>query len=338
MEFREIATGRVGGIKAHGISKMGHQVTGTVKFGVRIHQSGYSYESLKQVWTQADRLGYYSATLYDLLNVPTLECWTALSALAAETERIRLTPLVLANPYRPPALLAKMAATLDVISRGRLELGIGAGGGEADHLASGFPFPSTAERVEMLEEAAQVIKALWTEAEANFQGRHYTLTKAVSQPMPVQSPHPPILIGGHGETHLFRAIARFADICNIGFEMSLEEHQAKLDVLAEHCRRWGRDPSEIQVTHNTRVLVAESNSQFDRLAASGAARSNLGLAEYKASLRQAIAGTPEQCAEQVQKFVDSGISYFFLLFPDPISTDSLEFFAKKVMPVVNGGR
>ena len=112
-----------------------------VKFGVRIHQSGYTYESLRRIWTEADKLGYHSATLYDLLNVPALECWTTLSALAADTERIRLTPLVLANPYRPPALLAKMASTLDVISGGRLELGIGAGGGEADHIASGLPFP-----------------------------------------------------------------------------------------------------------------------------------------------------------------------------------------------------
>ena len=125
---------------------------GGVKFAVRIHQRDYSFDELKRVWTTADRLGYHSATLYDLMNAPALECWTALSALAAATERIRLTPLVLANPYRPLALLAKMAATLDVISGGRLELGIGAGGGRGDHLASGYPFPSTRERVDMLEE------------------------------------------------------------------------------------------------------------------------------------------------------------------------------------------
>ena len=123
-----------------------------VKFGVRVHQSGYSFEDLKAIFTQADRLGYYSATLYDLLNIPTLECWTTLSALAAVTERIRLTPMVLANLYRPPALLAKMSATLDVISGGRLELGIGAGGGRnpreagryrhSDHNRRGHRTPS----------------------------------------------------------------------------------------------------------------------------------------------------------------------------------------------------
>ena len=312
-------------------------MTGRVKFGVRIHQSGYSYEALRRVWTQADRLGYYSATLYDLLNVPTLECWTTLSALAAETRQIRLTPLVLANPYRHPALLAKMASTLDVISGGRLELGIGAGGGRDDHLASGFPYPSTAVRVEMLEEAVQVIKALWTEGEARFQGSYYRLEGAVNEPKPLQKPRPPILIGGSGETYLFRAVARFADICNVGFEMSLEEHDSKLGALAQHCTRYGRDPSEIQVTHNTRVVIAENSAQFERMAAAGAADSNMSVANYKASLKRAIAGTPEACVEQIQAYVDNGIRYFFLLFPDPISAESLELFATKVMPHFNGG-
>ena len=312
-------------------------MTSRVKFGVRIHQGGYSYEELRRVWTQADRLGYYSATLYDLLNVPTLECWTALSALAAETRQIRLTPLVLANPYRHPALLAKMASTLDVISGGRLELGIGAGGGGADHLASGFPFPSTSARVEMLEEAVQVIKALWTESKASFQGSYYSLDGAVNEPKPLQKPHPPILIGGHGESYLFRAVARFADICNVGFEMSLDEHKSKLNTLARHCRRYGRDPSEIQVTHNTRVVIAENSAQFDRLAAAGALDSNMSVEDYKESLKRAFAGTPEACAEQIQAYVDNGICYFFLLFPDPISSESLELFATEVMPHFDGG-
>lgn len=306
-----------------------------VKFSVRIHQSGYSYESLQRIWTHADRLGYYSATLYDLLNVPTLECWTTLSALAAETERIRLTPLVLANLYRPPALLAKMSSTLDVISRGRFELGIGAGGDKADHLASGYSFPSTPVRVEMLEEAVGLIKKLWTEAEVNSQGRYYTLQEAANTPKSVQAPHPPVLIGGHGEAYLLKAVARHADICNIGFELSLDEHRAKLRVLEAHCQDAGRDPSEIEVTHNTRVLIAENSSEFEKLAARQASSSNMSLESYRASLSRAIAGTPEQCAEQIRQYVDQGITYFFLLFPDPIQPESLELFAREVMPNFN---
>ena len=303
-----------------------------VRFGVRIHQGGYSYPELRRIWTEADRLGYYSATLYDLLNVPTLECWTTLSALAAETRSIRLTPLVLANPYRPPALLAKMASTLDVISGGRVELGIGAGGGGGDHLASGFPYPSTGARVRMLEEAVQVIKLLWTERETSFQGRYYTLDKAVNEPKPVQTPHPPILIGGRGETHLLRAVARHANICNWGFGMSVEEHRSRRRVLEEHCREAGRDPSEIEVTHNTRVVIAETAGEFDELVAREAAASNTSVEAYRRSMTGAVAGTPEQCAETLQRYVDSGISYFFLLFPDPIPSESLEVFARRVIP------
>ena len=303
-----------------------------VKFSVRIHQGGYDYETLRRIWKDADRLGYYSATLYDLLNVPTLECWTTLSALAAETSSIRLTPLVLANTYRHPAVFAKMASTLDVISNGRLEVGIGAGGGRADHAAVGLDFPSTSVRVRMLEESIEMMKRLWAEEEVTFQGSHYTLTKARNDPSPVQKPHPPFLIGGHGERRLFRAVARHADICNAGFEMSLDEHKASLDALGEHCRNVGRDVAEIEVSHNTRVVIAGTDAEFDRLVSEGAAAANMGEADYRASLSRAIAGTPEQCAERIQSYVDGGITYFFLLFPDPIATESMELFASGVMP------
>ena len=303
-----------------------------VKFSVRIHQGGYSYESLRRIWLDADRLGYYSATLYDLLNVPTLECWTTLSALAAETSRIRLTPLVLANTYRHPAVFAKMASTLDVISNGRVEIGIGAGGGRSDHRASGLDFPSTAVRVRMLEEGIELMKRLWTEEEVTFEGHYYTLNGAKNDPGPVQKPHPPFLVGGHGERHLFRAVARHADICNVGFEMDLAEHRASLDALGEHCRDVGRNLSKIEVSHNTRVVIAETEAEFERLVAQGAANASVSATDYRASLSRAIAGTPQQCVEQIQKYVDSGITYFFLLFPDPIPTENLELFAREVMP------
>ncbi|MCH7606756.1 MAG: LLM class flavin-dependent oxidoreductase, partial [Chloroflexi bacterium] len=300
--------------------------------GVRIHQRGYSYEALKEVWTEADRLGYYSGTLMDLLNSPVLECWTTLSALAAVTERIRLTPMVLANTYRPPALLAKMSSTLDVISGGRLELGIGAGGGRTDHVASGYTFPSTAVRVRMLEEGMEVIKKLWTGERVDHQGRFYQLEQAVNEPKPVQQPHPPVLIGGHGERHLLRAVAKHADICNIGSEMSLDEHRAKLGVLEEHCREIGRDPAEIEVTHNTRVVIAETRAEFDRTAARAAASADMTVDAYKQSLKGAVAGTPEECIEKLDSYVAAGIRYFFLIFPDPVSTESLRLFAERVMP------
>ena len=299
---------------------------------MRIHQGGYSYETLRRIWLDADRLGYYSATLYDLLNVPTLECWTTLTALAAQTSRVRLTPLVLANTYRHPAVFAKMASTLDVISNGRVEIGIGAGGGRGDHAASGLDFPATSVRVRMLEEAIEMMKRLWTEPEVSFNGRHYTLKRARNDPAPIQRPHPPFLIGGHGERHLFRAVARHADICNVGFEMDLDEHEASLNALGGHCHDVGRDISEIEVSHNTRVVIAANAAEFEQVVAREAANANTNVADYRASLSRAVAGTPEQCIEKIRSYVDYGITYFFLLFPDPIPTESLELFATEVMP------
>ena len=309
-----------------------------VKFCVRMHQHGYGFDNLKELWTEADRLGYHSASLYDLLNIPTLECWTTLSALAAVTAKLRLIPMVLANTYRPPALMAKMASTLDVISNGRLELGIGAGGGGADHRAAGYAFPSTAERVRMLEESMVVIKGLWSGELGSFQGRYYQLDNPHQEPRPVQQPHPPILIGGHGERRLLRAVAAHADICNIGSEMTLEEHRQKLSVLEAHCRDVGRDPTEIEVSHNALTLIAETQAEFDRIVARRASQSNVSNAAYRDSLAGAIAGTPDQCAGQIQTYVDAGITYFFLIFPDPVSVESIRLFAKEVMPRFAGAQ
>ncbi len=301
------------------------------KFCVRVHQSGYTYPELRRIWQTADGLGYHSASLYDLINIPTLECWTTLSALAAETRRLRVIPMVLANLYRPPALLANMAATLDVISGGRLELGIGAGGGRRDHLAAGLPFPSTAQRVEMLEESVEIIKRLWAERSVDFDGRHYSLRGASCDPKPVQQPHPPVLIGGHGERYLLRAAARHANICNIGSEMTLAEHRAKLDVLAQRCRDMGRDVDEIEVSHNTRVFIGEDEAELESLIGRAALESNVTAGEYRASLANAVVGTPDQCAERIQSYVGAGISYFFLIFPNPTPTRGLELFAREVM-------
>ena len=303
-----------------------------IKFAVRIHQGGYSYEALREIWKAADRLGYHSATLYDLLNAPALECWTTLSALATETERIRLTPLVLANLYRHPAALAKMASTLDVISGGRLELGIGAGGSGGDHRASGIPFPSTSVRVEMLEEAIEIVTRLWSLPNVSYRGRHYSLEGATNDPKPVQKPWPPILVGGHGERYLMRAAAKYSDICNIGFEMNLEEHRSKRAVLEQHCLQAERDIADIEITHNARVLVGSDRHEYERLVETEAAKRGVPVEEYRAGLGGAVAGTPDECLEQLSRYVAAGITYFFLLFPDPISVDSLELFAREVMP------
>lgn len=303
-----------------------------INFVVRLHQGGFDYPYLRDIFRAVDRLGYDGASLYDLLSIPTLECWTTLSALAAETERIRLIPMVLANLYRHPATLAKMAATLDVISGGRLALGIGAGGGEGDHKAYGLPYPSTSERVRMLGEAVQVIRLLWSGERVSFEGEYYRLENALCDPAPVQKPNPPILIGGHGERHLLRAAAEQADITNMRADMSIAEHAAKRRVLDAHCRAVEREPSGVALSHNAHVFIGKDEAAVERLLASHASRHGMSPERFSASLGNAIVGTPPQCVKQLRRYTDYGIAWFFLLFPEPVSVDALELFASEVMP------
>ena len=303
-----------------------------IKFGFRIHQSGYTFEELKRAVILADKLGYHSVTLYDLLGIPALECWTTLSALAGITKKIRLTPMVLANLYRPPLLMAKMGATLDVISNGRFELGIGAGGNRRDHESAGIEFPETTRRVKMLEESVSLIKQLWMQDTTTFTGSFYHTFQASINPKPVQIPHPPLIIGGHGERHLLRAVAKHADICNIGSELNIPEHSAKLGLLEQHCTDVDRNFSEIEVTHNTRIVIAETQSAFEQKVAVLAKASHMDIDSYKSEISKSIHGTPEQCIRQIKSYSDYGIRYFFLIFPDPIITDDLVLFAKQVIP------
>lgn len=307
-------------------------MTSSINFVVRLHQGGFDYGYLREIFRAADELGYDGASLYDLMSIPTLECWTTLSALAAETERIRLVPMVLANLYRHPAAVAKMAATLDVISGGRLALGIGAGGGEGDHKSYGLPYPSTPERVAMLGEAVRVIRLLWSGKRVSFEGEYYRLENALCDPMPVQKPSPPILIGGHGEHHLLRVAAEHADITNMRADMSIAEHAAKRRVLDAHCRAVGREPSEVALSHNAHVFVGKDEAAVEALLAEQAARHGMSPERFRASLGNAIVGTPPQCAEQLREYTDYGIGWFFLLFPEPVSVGDMELFASEVMP------
>ena len=307
-------------------------MTNAINFIVRLHQGGFDYPYLREVFRAADVLGYDGASLYDLLGIPTLECWTTLSALAAETERIRLIPMVLANLYRHPGTLAKMAATLDVISDGRLVLGIGAGGGEGDHKAYGLPYPSTRERMAMMGEAVEVIRLLWSGERVSFEGENYRLDNALCDPAPVQNPGPPILIGGSGERYLLRAAAQHADITNMRADMSVAEHEAKRQVLDAHCKAVGREQSEVALSHNANVFIGENEAAVERVLAEHAARHGVSADRFRASLGDAIVGTPEQCVNQLRQYTDYGIGWFFLLFPEPVSVADLELFAGEVMP------
>jgi len=223
----------------------------SVKFGIFIEaQLGFNYTSVEKITLDGERAGYDSIWSSDhfFLNdkaekLYCMEAWTLLAALAAKTKKIRLGTLVTCTSYRYPAVLAKIAATVDMISNGRVIFGLGAGWKESEYKAYGIPFPPLKERMDRLEEAIQIIKLLWTKPKASFEGKYYKIKNAISAPKPIQKPMPPIMIGGEGEKRTLRIVAKYADYCNLFFIPNLEH---KLEVLKNHCKDVGRDYEEVE--------------------------------------------------------------------------------------------
>src|SRR5437588_6256090 len=218
---------------------------------VGISDPAEAYETMTRVAQEADTLGYHSIWLYDHFHtvpVPTqevtFECWTSTAALARDTKRVRLGQMVTCNSYRNPALLAKMASTVDALSHGRLDFGIGAGWYAEEYVAYGYPFPSTHERLERLREAVEIILAMWTQEEANYEGTYYQVRGAINQPKGVQKPHIPLLIGGGGEKVTLRLVAQYANACNIGY-LEPEATARKFEIMRKHCEKVGRDYHDI---------------------------------------------------------------------------------------------
>jgi len=290
-----------------------------VTFGVKTSQSNVTYDQIRDVWLEAEQEPLFEhAWLWDHFiplrgpaNGAALEAWTLLAALAAQTKRLRLGVIVTSNRIRPPAVLAKMAATVDVISRGRLEFGIGAGGSEQtdpalsqivhrEYDAYGIDVVPTREAIGALAEALTIIKRMWAEDEPfDFEGRYYQLKGAICEPKPVQHPRPPIMIGAAGEKLSLRVVAEHADIWNCPTRGDVDEFRRKSAVLDEHCAAIGREPSEIR--RSVQVLVgagrqAQNLPRIVDLAATrdllvdfiGAGANHLVLAPIGVSLRQLV--------------------------------------------------
>ncbi len=225
-----------------------------------------AYETMTRVAQTAEECGYESVWLVDHFHtVPqpsqevTFECWTSTAALARDTKRVRIGQMVTCNGYRHPALLAKMASTLDVLSHGRLDFGIGAGWYEHEYRAYGYDYPDAPERLRYLREAVQVIRAMWTQEEAVFEGKYYQVRGALNQPKGVQQPHIPLLIGGSGEKVTLKLVAQYADACNVAGDPATVAH--KFALLKEHCETVGRDYERIRRTISTMVVIADTNEQ-----------------------------------------------------------------------------
>jgi F420-dependent oxidoreductase-like protein len=206
---------------------------------------------------------------------PMLEGYTSLGFLAGQTKRLKLGLLVTGVTYRYPGLLAKTIATLDVLSEGRAFLGIGAAWYEKEHLALGVPYPPIAQRFEMLEEAIQICEQMWSDDEGPYEGKHYQLAETICRPRPLQSPRPPILIGGGGEQKTLKLVAKYADACNL-FDVGLDELERKLAVLDAHCETFGRDPASIQ---RTAIAAGDALADVDGFLAKMERFASIGISQ-----------------------------------------------------------
>jgi F420-dependent oxidoreductase-like protein len=263
-----------------------------------------------------------------VIDEPMLEGWTTLSALTQVTSKIKLGTLVTGSVYRNPALLAKMAANVDLMSSGRLFFGIGAGWFEPEANAYNIPFYSVAERGKRLEESVQIIKGMWTKPKGfTFQGDYYRVNNALCLPEPIQKPHPPIMIGGGGEKQTLRTVAKYADACNLFG--GPKQIKVKLDVLKKHCSEVGRDYEEILKTALTTVVIAEDK---EALAGALAGVREPGVSD-EALDEMVLFGTPDELAAKIERRMQSGVQYLIVNFIGSSSEkDSLELFAEKVVP------
>lgn len=283
----------------------------------------------------AEQLGYDSVWVYDHFhNVPTpaheavFECWTVVAALAEATSTIRLGQMVSCTSYRPPALTAKITSSIDVISGGRLEWGVGAGWYNHEYDAYGYEFPSAKVRIGMLREAVEIVTAMWREADTTYEGEYYQVRGAQCDPKPVQQPRPPVWIGGGGEQLTLRVVARLADKANFGGKPHEWAH--KRDVLHAHCASVGRDPAEIELTWSPAMLVRETEAELRAVATQLEAAGWREL--YESWVAGNLVGTPEQVAEKITAYRDLGCTYFVPWCSDYPDDTTLRLFADQVMP------
>ena len=278
-----------------------------LRFGVLTYPEHVTYSEILQTWQEIDTLGFATAFVFDHFipftgspNGPCLEGWTLLSALAAQTTQVRAGVLVTGNTYRHPAVLAKMAVTVDHVSNGRLILGIGAGWFAAEHRMYGIPFSTTSGRARQLREAITVFKLLFTQEKSTFSGTYYQLQDAPFAPKAVQQPHPPILIGGTGAKVILPLAARQANIWHFYGGSEAESIRRTCTAFDAVCRKVGRDPHEIE------KATSLSSSQ--------------------------LVGAPTEVVARLRALANTGIQHLLIELSAPYDRQFLRRFAKDILP------
>ena len=313
------------------------------RFGFQIPSFTYEgvdnadlFEAICAAATTAEANGFDSLWVMDHLHqIPTigadhepmLEVYTLLAGIAARTSTARVGAMVTGVTYRNPALLAKTVTTLDVVSSGRAILGIGAAWHEPEHTAYGFDFPPVGERMNRLEDAVQICRAMFTEGQAapdgpgsgaTFAGKVHRIEGALNRPQPVTPGGPPIMVGGGGEKRTLQITARHADACNIFGDPDGIRH--KLRVLEAHCEQAGRDPAEISKTRLGSLIIADTQAEADRLGAQMRAERNMSMEKYRGYV---VAGDTDSVLEQIAAQFDAGLDGMVFNFPDATDLDAI---------------
>ena len=311
------------------ITRFGLQIPNFTFPGV---EDGELFERVAEIAVAAEGSGFDSVWVmdhfYQIANVgprtdPMLEAYTLLAAIAASTERAGLGAMVTGVTYRNPAYLAKVVTTLDVISSGRAILGIGAAWNDDEHAGYGFGFPSVTERMERLEEALKICRAMFTDEAPSFTGRHYSIAGALNRPRPIRPGGIPILVGGSGERKTLRLVAMYADACNLFGDVGTIRH--KLEVLDRHCEAIGRDPAEITKTRLGGLVIAETNAEAERKAGLMAEARGMDPARVRDYL---TVGDPDSVCEQLAKYFDAGLDGMIFNMNDAQDLDPVRLAGK----------
>jgi F420-dependent oxidoreductase-like protein len=315
--------------------------THPTRFGFQSGQQNVTWERMREFWRKADEWGYDSIWAFDHFYPiftpdpagPCMENWTLLSALSQHTKRARLGAMVNSNTYRNPCLTAKMAATLDHVSNGRLNLGLGAGWYELEHKSFGIDFKTLGGRLSALDEACQIIKGMFTQEKTSFDGKHYKVVDAVCNPKPIQKPHIPLMIGGRGEKRLLQIVAKYADMWNTMFANPAEMKRL-IGVIERHGDRVGRNTDEIEKTLML-PLCYQATKEREQMVA-GTVAATTGITPEQARDRIMIGGKDE-CLDKIEQYRKVGVTHFIFSMRWPVIVDDeFQAFAEDVIPSARG--
>lgn len=305
----------------------------SVDFGVQIEpQYGFAYGHILEVASEAETLGFESIWISDhffmtddALEINCLECWAVLSALARDTKKLRLGAMVASQSYRNPALSANIAASVDHISGGRLNYGIGAGWKEVEYKAYGYGFPGAGRRIKQLDEALEIAKKMWTDPKATYSGKYYQVKDALCMPKPVQDPLP-IWIGGTG-TKTLKVAAKHANAVNFAWSHSPKFFHERFNVLKRHCDKMGRDFREIVKSAGLMVRLIDNSNAVDPM------RDERYL-RYIGKQKPVIVITPGELAEMINDYMAVGVTHFIFRFHFGEEMEMMKRFMDEVVPSI----